>query len=137
MQRKLLRRKSVRSAAIKPVKFTPETAINFLNSRLSAKFFGSLPVLDVSGRVRLLRFGPLELAIKDTQRQADHGFYYKRLRRDFLLHQRAVRAGSLKSGRYILKSIKVHGRIGKYLVMSRIKPIEIYELPQSVRENFL
>lgn len=110
-----------------------EPVIDELSKRLTdPKYFESLPhVVDPAdlGRdnpfVRVVKIGKKEYVIKNTLGEEGHGQDYHLLRHDFLTHQKAVRSGELKPETYKLKSIKVFGKIGNFLLMEKVDNIEL------------
>jgi len=71
---------------------------------------------------RLFRFGDIKVVIKATYGDPSAGGDWKKVRRDFLTHQKAVRSGGIKTTKYILRSPKVYGLIGEqFLAMECIE----------------
>lgn len=60
------------------------------------------------------------VVIKWTGPALQHGGEYALLRHDFLAHQRAVRSGKIDAKSYVLRSPKVYGQIGGFLVLECI-----------------
>ena len=104
-----------------------------LNEKLKDKaFFGSLPKTDpIFSSLKNFSFEGVDVVIKDTRGFDCEGKNFNELRNSFLAHQKAVRSGELRPKNYFLKSIKVYGRIGDYLIMQRIKTIRDYEMYES------
>lgn len=63
-----------------------------------------------------------------------HGGKPNLLRHDFLAHQRAVRAGQIDTSFYILRSPKVYGKVGDFLVMEYVS--NAIKQEASLRESF-
>jgi len=78
--------------------------------------------------VRTKEFEGTTFAIKNTHGMVSHGFDAEKMRKDFLAHQMAIRKGELKATHYKLRSIKLLGKIGDYLVMQYIPIINIREM---------
>ncbi|VVB74745.1 Uncharacterised protein [uncultured archaeon] len=83
------------------------------------------------------------VAFKNTLASKTHGSDPASLRNDFLIHQRAVRLGKISADKYILRSPKVYGMVGQYLVMEYIEGATIdnaaakFGLDKFQRKNFL
>ena len=91
-------------------------------------FFNGLPSLK-SSSVKRFEFNGVSVAIKNTKgnippgsniRQM-HGYDFNSFRKTLLAHQEAVRNKGITASRYKLKSIKVYGRIGNFLVMEFVE----------------
>ncbi len=89
--------------------------MDFLKSRLSQIFFSALPTIRF--KVRKFMWNGKPVVIKDTLGFIDQGYQYDNTRKAILLHQRAVRSGKISARHYRIKTPKVYGRIGNYLVM--------------------
>jgi len=82
------------------------------------------------------------VAFKNTLASKKHGFDPASLRNDFLTHQRAVRSGQIIADKYVLRSPKVYGMVGQYLVMECIEGATIdnastrFALDKFQRRNF-
>lgn len=70
------------------------------------------------------------------------GKNFEEIRRSFEAHQRAVRSGKINPKTYILRSPKVYGRIGDFLVMEFVAKTDLHwdlrkEIFKEVGRNFL
>ncbi|MBN2067245.1 MAG: hypothetical protein JW744_02145, partial [Candidatus Diapherotrites archaeon] len=113
--------------------------MKFLKKRLREKgFFESLPDLGGPpyGNMKACDLGGFELAIKNTFGFKEHGSDFKKFRSVFLAHQMAVKEGRLNPQHYILKSIKVYGKIGNFLVMQRVKEKPVAEMGYAEKTSF-
>lgn len=86
------------------------------------RYFRGLEKIRDQHWVRKFSFNGLTVAVKRTEGKISQGADYRALRRAFLSHQQAVRGGKINPKYYILRSIKVHGHIGDYLIMRYIPP---------------
>lgn len=134
-------RKSVREEETKtraPIKNPHENLIAQAREKLSSPvFFECLPMLGMSPRVRLAEIGGVKVVIKHTESNEMQGYLYENLRKSFLRHQLAVRAGKIKPEHYILRSPKVFARIGPYLLMRYVNeyPSTEYAANNEERES--
>ena len=100
--------------------------LKFLQGELQKPgFFRGLLETIGTPKVRKFVFDGTPVAIKNTKGFAEEGRNYAKLRQNFLKHQFAVRNGRIKAQFYKLKSPRVYGVIGNYLVMEFVaeKPI--------------
>lgn len=98
-------------------------------------FFDSLP--KVAPCVGIFDFKNMPVAIKDTSMGGyrvpiEHGFGFEEIRSGFLAHQRALRSGEIKAEHYVLRTIKVYGRIKHFLIMEYISHKRAVPMPVSV-----
>ncbi|MFA4855566.1 MAG: hypothetical protein WC634_03215 [archaeon] len=97
--------------------------LNLLQERLAEpRFFETLPYLSSSYKVRWFDFNGYKVVIKLVPNERQ-GLDFKRLRGDFLAHQRAVRRGLIKPQHYTLRSPRVYGVVGHFLVMEYVTPL--------------
>jgi len=95
-----------------------------LERKLTREFFESLKDADPDlhrkdpHKVKQFEFEGKLYVIKDTLGRGNlQGYNYEDYRRALHVHQLAVRNGIIKPKHYMLRTIRVHGRIGNYLVM--------------------
>ena len=111
--------------------------LRLLGKKLSEPaFFKKLPLL-CSGVVKRFDFHfslngqeqVVPVAIKDTSwpMQTLHGSEFEEIRNVFLAYQKAVRNGGIVPKACILRSSKVYGFIGRFLVMEYIAQVSLPE----------
>ena len=98
-------------------------------------WFLSLKTLPGTASVRKFDFNGMHFAIKQTYGDTAHGANYLQFRRDALAYQFAAKKGRIQNKHHVLRSIKVHGRIGNYLVMSRVQSINRKNLAFPVQRS--
>lgn len=135
------RKPRVKIRQVSPHRIWHNKLMSMLREKLAdPNFFNTLPQIEKNSRVRKIRIGNLDVAIKFTSNldPEGHGINFESFRKIFFEHQRAVRNGELTPRHYKLRSIRVFGRIGNYLIMELVKGMEIEgisEYPE--REKFL
>ncbi len=115
--------------------------MSFLKQKLiDESFFWSLERVSLHPQndyARKLDFEGLPIVVKDTYGIEKHGINFEAIRtKAYLVHQRAVRSKQIKPEYYILRSIKVYGRIGDYLVMQRIEERMIKRMTGAELDSF-
>jgi len=101
--------------------------LNLLQEKLAdPNFFENLPFLCLN-RVKVFDFNGTRVVIKLAPNEWQ-GLDFKRLRGDFLAHQRAVRRGLIKPQHYTLRSPRVYGVVGHFLVMEYVTPLDQWRL---------
>ncbi len=117
-----------------------KTMLKILQKKLNEKFFDSLPKLqDYNPQIRVCKYNGKRVIIKDTKGNQDEGFNFQELRNSFLEHQKSARQKAINTDSYILRSPKIYGRIGNYLVMELIedKYEEIYSSRPELRNKMV
>lgn len=123
---------SVYRRRLVPPSQRPELLRYLRQNLFKPNFFENLPNVH-EGCIRRLDFhfytngkeGVVPVAIKDTDYKFDlyprhEGKNFKDLRKIFLAHQQAVKKGRIRAKKYLLRSPKVYGTIGDFLVMEYI-----------------
>ena len=100
--------------------------MEMLRKELNHDFFLKLPIIkDFSGlqasRVRLFKMGEEKFVIKDCGSHNEHGGDAKSVREFIKRHHEEIRAGTIHSTGYLLRTPQVYGKIGNYLVMEHIE----------------
>ncbi len=144
---------SVYKRQLVPPSQRPELLHYLRQNLFKPDFFKALPTL-YGSRIKRLDFhffvGEQEhvvpVAIKNTSAiglyPESQGKNFEEIRESFLAHQRAVRSGRINPKTYILRSPKVYGRIGDFLVMEFVAetnlPWELRkDVPIELVRNFL
>jgi hypothetical protein len=81
------------------------------------KKFEALPSPGGSGYVRLYTFRGKRVVIKDTRGRATEGFNYGEIRKSIKKHHTHVLDGKIAAERYRIKTPRVYGTIGNFVVM--------------------
>ena len=73
--------------------------------------------------VRIFYFRGQKVVIKDAKPglSGAHGLSYEKHRKAFLQHQQAARQGRIDTSWYVLRTPKVYGRVGQYLIMEHVE----------------
>jgi len=107
--------------------------MKYLRKELNSNpgFFNTLEILKGDRGVpkRVLDFRGKKVVIKrdptvkdpDIAKRGIHGGNYEKIRKLLLAHQAGVLEGKINPKSYVLRSIKVYGRIGEFLVMDYVQ----------------
>ncbi|HLC79946.1 MAG TPA: hypothetical protein VJG83_06030 [archaeon] len=104
-----------------PLKGPHKDILAFLEKKLAnKKFFEGLPKISKYS-IRKFEYNGKTAVIKQTYGDSSHGIEFGKIRQTLLKHQMAVRTKKIVPKTYKLRSIKVFGRVGNYLVMDFVK----------------